>query len=90
MFLLKIGEIPLRELVYRVFDLPSSMRPLVYDFGKLDDETEDKYTKQMVTDRCSAVKELEGQTEIIQAVSKVLTWSQSFMKKQTVCFNINQ
>ena len=48
--LLVAGSIPLRELVYRVIDLPPSMRPLVYDFGQLNTETETDYTTQIVHD----------------------------------------
>ena len=44
------GKIPLRQLVYRVLDLPPSMRPLVYDFGQLQQVTEDDYIKQIVHD----------------------------------------
>ena len=47
------GSIPLRQLVYRVLDLPQSMRPLVYDFGQLNPETEKDYTKQIVFDHVS-------------------------------------
>ena len=53
MFLNKIGEIPLRQLVYRVLDLPPSMRPLVYDFGQLNIDTEGDYIKQIVQDHVS-------------------------------------
>ena len=42
------GCIPLRHLVYRVLDLPSSMQSLVYDFGQLSSETEQQYTKKIV------------------------------------------
>ena len=47
---LAIGNtsIPLRNLVYRVHELPPSMKPLVYDFGKLDDDTENSYIHQIV------------------------------------------
>ena len=44
------GKIPLRQLVYRVLDLPPSMRPLVYDFGQLTTRTEEDYTRQIVFD----------------------------------------
>ena len=47
---LSIGKVPLRELVYRVIDLPPSMRPLVYDFGQLNTDTEGDYTRQIVHD----------------------------------------
>ena len=47
------GRIPLRELVYRVIDIPPSMRPLVYDFGQLNTDTERDYTYQIVHDHVS-------------------------------------
>ena len=47
------GKIPLRQLVYRVLDLPPSMRPLVYDFGQLNKDTEDNYIKHIVHDHVS-------------------------------------
>ena len=47
------GRIPLRELVYRVLDLPPSMRPLVYDFGQLKKGTEDEYIEHIVGDHVS-------------------------------------
>lgn len=43
------GGIPLRHLVYRVLDLPQSMRPLVYDFGQLKSGTEFQYIFQVVS-----------------------------------------
>lgn len=45
------GEIPLRDLVYRVLELPDSMKALVYDFGQLKFETEVEYIQQMVDTR---------------------------------------
>ena len=48
LYSITLGTIPLRQLVYRVLDLPPSMRPLVFDFGKLSDKTELEYTKQIV------------------------------------------
>ena len=42
------GQIPLRQLVYRVHPLPESMKPLVWDFGQLDDVTEELYTREIV------------------------------------------
>ena len=47
------GVIPLRQLVYRVLDLPPSMRPLVYDFGQLNERSEADYIKQIVADHVS-------------------------------------
>ena len=34
--------------MYRVHPLPESMRPLVWDFGRLTDHTEELYTAQIV------------------------------------------
>jgi hypothetical protein len=35
----RIGDIPLRELVYRVHPLPPSLKPLIWDFGSMDNNT---------------------------------------------------
>ena len=50
-FFLSIGDIPLRDLVYRVLDLPTSMKALVYDFGSLPSEKERDYIKKIVENR---------------------------------------
>ena len=54
------GKIPLRQLVYRVLDLPPSMRPLVYDFGQLNQDTEKDYITQIVKDHVSVNKSLSN------------------------------
>ena len=51
------GKIPLRQLVYRVLDLPASMRPLVYDFGQLNTDTESDYIRQIVHDHVGGTDE---------------------------------
>ena len=52
-----LTQIPLRQLVYRVLDLPPSMRPLVYDFGQLSTGAESDYIKQIVNDHvCSTIR----------------------------------
>ena len=81
-----IGKIPLRQLVYRVLDLPPSMRPLVYDFGQLNNATEKDYTRQIVKDRCHAIPEVTSQTAMIQSVADVLAWSQQYMRARNVNF----
>ena len=48
LFPLQKGRIPLRHLVYRVHALPESMRSLVWDFGQLNPEVEELYTRQIV------------------------------------------
>ena len=47
-FLFHSGSVPLRHLVYRVLDLPSSMQSLVYDFGQLNSDTEESYAKKII------------------------------------------
>ncbi|XP_035382020.1 E3 ubiquitin-protein ligase rnf213-alpha-like isoform X2 [Electrophorus electricus] len=44
----KLGQIPMRQLVYRVQPLPSSLTPFVWDFGKLNEHTQELYITQMV------------------------------------------
>ncbi|XP_049326804.1 E3 ubiquitin-protein ligase rnf213-alpha-like [Astyanax mexicanus] len=44
----KLGQIPMRQLVYRVQPLPPSLTPLVWDFGKLNEQTQELYITQMV------------------------------------------
>ncbi|XP_076118531.1 E3 ubiquitin-protein ligase rnf213-alpha-like [Alosa pseudoharengus] len=44
----KLGRIPMRQLVYRVQPLPPSLSPLVWDFGKLNEHTQELYITQMV------------------------------------------
>ena len=49
------GKIPLRELVYRVHELPPSMMPLIFDFGRLDSATENKYIHKII---CKQVRKI--------------------------------
>ena len=44
----KLGHIPMRQLVYRVQPLPTSMIPLVWDFGQLGSSIESVYISQMI------------------------------------------
>lgn len=48
------GKIPLRNLVYRVQELPPSMKPLVYDFGQLKEDQEERYISHIVNNNVSA------------------------------------
>ena len=52
------GKLPLHQLVYRVLDLPPSMRPLVFDFGQLNLETESDYIRQIVHDHVRTIQKL--------------------------------
>lgn len=47
------GKISLRDLVYRVLELPASMRALVYDFGSLKPNIQSDYIKKIVSSRVS-------------------------------------
>ena len=44
----QFGDIPLRDLVYRVIPLPRSLLPLVWDFGELSSETEKWYILEII------------------------------------------
>lgn len=80
-----VGKIPLRQLVYRVLDLPPSMRPLVYDFGQLNDDNEKDYIDQIVKDRCQNIPQIKGQADVIHVIKNVLVWSQQYMRSRKVC-----
>ena len=45
----------MRNLVYRVLQIPDSLKSLVYDFGKLDSSTERDYVYQIVISRLKDV-----------------------------------
>ena len=60
------------------------MRPLVYDFGQLNNATEKDYTHQIVKDRCTDIPNVVGQTGIIDSVADVLAWSQKYMRERNV------
>jgi energy-coupling factor transporter ATP-binding protein EcfA2 len=44
----KFGHIPIRHLVYRVQQLPTSLMPLVWDYGQLEKNVERRYVENMV------------------------------------------
>ena len=44
----QFGDIPLRDLVYRVIPLPRSLLPLVWDFGELSSEAENWYIVKII------------------------------------------
>ncbi|XP_066922902.1 E3 ubiquitin-protein ligase rnf213-alpha-like [Clytia hemisphaerica] len=77
----KMGEIPLRQLVYRVHPLPESMKPLVWDFGQLNSETEQLYARQIIT-RYKMEGKLPLSEDFIELLIRVLAASQLFMRNQ--------
>ena len=79
------GRIPLRQLVYRVLDLPPSMRPLVYDFGQLKKGTEDDYIQQIVGGHVKKHRGLKTENAaIVTVITGVLAASQAYMREKTV------
>ena len=79
----RLGDIPLRELVYRVIELPASMRPLVWDFGQLSNDIEKTYTREIVgkylRDKNSPI---EARDDVIDAISEVLAGAQNYMRER--------
>ena len=77
----RLGDIPLRELVYRVMELPASMRPFVWDFGQLSDKIEMSYTREIVLKhvKSSSIEFPEGSIEV---VGEVLAGAQHYMRSR--------
>nr|XP_039260123.1 E3 ubiquitin-protein ligase rnf213-alpha-like [Styela clava] len=74
----RLGNIPMRHLVYKVVALPPSMQPFVWDFRQLDEEAEEKYIGQM-TKQLGLDLNLPGQVEVTK---HVVSKAQSYMRKQ--------
>ncbi|KAM9831669.1 E3 ubiquitin-protein ligase rnf213-beta [Neosynchiropus ocellatus] len=75
----RIGNVPLRQLVYRVHPLPPSMAALVWDFGQLSDSTEYSYIVQIVL---RAMRDHQLPVDCWDTVSKVLSASQKYMRSR--------
>ena len=79
----RLGDILLRELVYRVMELPASLRPLVWDFGQLSNSIEKTYTCEIVAkhlrDRNSPIEALD---DIVDVISDVLASAQNYMRER--------
>lgn len=76
----KLGQIPMRHLVYRVQPLPPSISPLVWDFGQLNDDTQKLYIIQMVK---TFFKKQKFSTEHEETFIKVISASQRHMAQCT-------
>ena len=74
----QLGRIPLRRLVYRVREIPSSLFPFIWDFGTLDEDAEKKYIAQMV--QKSVVG--EGYQQQCGLIVEVLHQSQVYMRSR--------
>ena len=80
----KLGDVPMRCLVYRVIALPPSMQPLVWDFGQLSAEAEKIYIQQMVGKLPGLVKKrrIVLNANDINLIVAVLSASQSYMREE--------
>lgn len=72
----KLGDLPMRHLVYRVQPLPASMMPIIWDFGQLGPDVEKLYIDQIVKEKF----ENTFGPDKIQLISTLLWSSQNFMK----------
>ena len=61
-------------------EIPASMFPLIWDFGTLDSDTEEKYVRQMIQ---KLVREGEVAGEDSEPLLGVLSTCQRFMRRQT-------
>ena len=68
--------------MYRVLDLPPSMRPFVYDFGQLSIDNEKKYIEKIISEQCQEIPQVKG--KFIKSITKVVAWSQQYMKEKKV------
>ena len=73
----RIGNTPLRELVYRVMDLPESLGSLVWDFGRLNAQSEKKYILEIVTKYLNSVEGIEDRKFVI---ADILCTAQNHMR----------
>lgn len=78
----KIGNLAMRELVYRVQPLPTSMLPLIWDFGQLNDTIERLYIQQIVEKQFNRNTSLNLNKNQINLIVDVLAVSQRFMRNQ--------
>lgn len=77
----RIGHIPMRQLVYRVQPLPTSLQPLVWDFGQLDATVERAYIHQLVKGMITSVLPALRDDEI-DLIMELLAVSQNFMRQR--------
>ena len=79
----RLGDIPLRQLVYRVHPLPDSMKALVWDFGQLDSTGERLYIRQIVSRHVQVDKSLPNVPGFIDVVTNILAACQTFMRQRS-------
>lgn len=74
----KLGDLPMRHLVYRVQPLPASMLPIIWDFGQLNDTVEKLYITQIVNEKLST----KLSKNELNLIVELLSCSQKFMREQ--------
>ena len=75
----------MRDLVYRVMELPASMRALVYDFGRLSDEMERKYIFEIVKNQLNEMQQ-KLSVQVVNEISRMFDVCQRFMRDSKVWF----
>lgn len=77
----KLGDVPMRHLVYRVQPLPASMLPLIWDFGQLNEQVEKLYISQIVNEQFGMNKHAHNlDASEIDLIVELLACSQKFMR----------
>ncbi|KAI6647030.1 E3 ubiquitin-protein ligase [Oopsacas minuta] len=79
----RLGDIPLRELVYRVMELPASLRPLVWDFGQLSNHIEKTYTREIVAKHLRDHNSpIQTRGDTVDVISNILAGAQCYMRER--------
>ena len=76
----QFGDIPLRDLVYRVIPLPRSLLPLVWDFGVLNPEAEKWYIVEIIHVHINTDC-YKGFDKYCDAIAAVLSRVQKYMRE---------
>ena len=64
--------------------MPPSMRPLVYDFGQINDTTAKDYIKKIIQDRCQEIAIVKGKISVANQMAEILIWCQEYMRRKKV------
>ncbi len=76
-----LGKVPMRQLVYRVKEMPPGLFSLVFDFGTLKDDTERKYIAQLIKTKAKVAPGITGySTAHHQLIEDILQASQTYMR----------
>lgn len=78
----RLGRIPLRQLVYRVYELPDSLKSLVWDFGQLNPDIEKLYIRQIVDRYIGKPGAIPFVVGLSKVISEILSAAQLFMKSR--------